>query len=126
MNLYDLDLSVDTLKALLWQYNEAKSLQELVKRKDAWTRKRQSEFWRNWLRDVFDIRTANDFGLMVWAIILDYRTFIELPGTVKENFGFGAFNLNFSNGNFGQQGSKSKFLSTAQKRLTNAQTSATP
>jgi hypothetical protein len=117
MKTYDLDLSIDTLQALLWQYNDAEKLQAIIRKKQAWLDANHQDFWRDWIRDVFDLRTANDFGLTVWSIILGIRAVTELPPTDKANFGFGSFNLNFNNGNFGQIGSKATFLSTEQKRL---------
>jgi hypothetical protein len=117
MKIYDFDWSVNTLRALLWQYNEAENIQKLVASKQAWYEENQSNFWKRWVRDVFDIRTANDFGLSVWSIILGCRTVTDIPPTNKANFGFGPYNKNFNNGNFGQIGTKSKYLNTEQKRI---------
>lgn len=94
------DFSVDLLKALLWQYNNAPNLQELINEKQAWYELNQTEFWQNWLTDVFDLRTANDFGLSVWSIILNQPLFINLNPGATPSWGFGAFHTNFSRGNF--------------------------
>ncbi|WP_231668322.1 DUF2612 domain-containing protein [Ralstonia solanacearum] len=49
-------------------------------------------FWENWIRDVFDLRTANDFGLSVWSEILGVPLAVTVdptkPGTPV--FGFAA------------------------------------
>ena len=68
--IQEFDFSVDLLQAILWQYNNATSLQSLLNSEQAWVIENQTEFWENWLRDVFDLRTANEFGLSVWSIIL--------------------------------------------------------
>jgi len=117
MRTYDLDLSIDVLRALLWQYNDAESLQALLEKKQAWLDQNHKDFWEDWIRDVFDLRTANDFGLQVWSLILGIRTFTELPPTDKGNFGFGDYNLNFNNGNFGQIGIKQQSMTANQRRI---------
>lgn len=111
------DFSVDLLRALLWQYNKAERLEGLLRQKQAWYDANQSEFWDDWVRDVFDLRTANDFGLAVWSIILDLP--LTIAGTPdpagKPVFGFATYHKNFTRGNFtGRTGSP---LSTSQKRI---------
>lgn len=112
------DFSVDLLKAILWQYNDAARLQTLLRRKSEWYAEAQTEFWTDWIRDVFDLTTANDFGLAVWGIILDVPLSYGLPGTgARPVWGFGDFNLNFNNGNFGRDSSGVAGLTVEQKRL---------
>lgn len=111
------DFSVDLLRALLWQYNKAERLEGILRQKQAWYDANQSEFWDNWARNVFDLRTANDFGLAVWSIILDLP--LTIAGTPdpagKPIFGFGEYHENFTRGNFTSlTGSP---LSTSQKRI---------
>lgn len=108
------DTSVDLLQALLWEYNNAPNLEALLTKKQAWVNANQSEFWNNWLRDVFDLRTANSFGLTVWAIILDSALFTPATApTIRDNiFGFGSPNTGFGErfgGRFSKGGSQSRF-----------------
>lgn len=113
------DFSVDLLRALLWQYNDAERLQKLLELKQDWYNDNQRDFWQNWERDVFDLRTANDFGLSVWSIILNVPLVAD-EGTDpigKPIWGFGAYRQNFNNGNFAKTGSGSVKLTMAQKRL---------
>lgn len=101
-DIQEFDFSVDLLKASLWQYNNALNLQGLLNAKNDWYIINQTEFWENWFTDVFDLRTANDFGLQVWAIILGqsiYSTFA--PASNVGKWGFSSNNQNFNNGNFG-------------------------
>jgi len=121
------DFSVDLLRAILWQYNDAARLQSLLTQKQDWYTERQTEFWSSWYRDVFNLDTANDFGLAVWSIILEVPLTIGVPGTGdRVVWGLGEFNGNFSrwNGgdnltgvNFGRDGDAVLGLNTAQKRL---------
>ena len=112
-----LDFSVDLLQALIWQYNDAARLQSILEQKQAWYDARQEGFWSDWVTDVFDLRTANDFGLAVWAIILDIPLVITSEGDEDDKpiWGFGQYRENFNNGNFAS--TVTSKLTTAQKRL---------
>jgi hypothetical protein len=101
MSTQAFDLSADLLQTLLWQYNEASALQTLVRRKQAWLDAVQEQFWSDWISDVFDLTTANEFGLSVWAAILDVPL-VVVPAAqlAKPFFGFGADNVGFTQGNF--------------------------
>jgi hypothetical protein len=115
----EFDFSIDLMQSLLWQYNDATRLQALIQQKQDWLNTEYTEFWQNWIRDVFDLRTANDFGLQVWAIILGVTLAPETgsDGAGKKVFGFDPYHQNFNNGNFSKiQGAVIK-LTTAQKRL---------
>jgi hypothetical protein len=112
------DFTVDILQALLWQYNEALRLQGLLENQEAWCDINQTEFWESWITDVFDLRTANDFGLIVWSIILGIPLSVEEPPSPpKPTWGFGQYYKNFNNGNFRQQYSGYINLTTEQKRI---------
>ncbi len=112
-----LDFSVDLMRALLWQYNDAARLEALVRQKQTWYDVNQSAFWSDWVADVFDLRTANDFGLSVWAIILDIPLAVAsaVDPVDKPIWGFGQYRENFTNGNFAAISSSA--LTTEQKRL---------
>jgi len=113
-----LDFFTDLSLALLWQYDKAVRLQSLVAAKQGWYDGQHSAFWSDWIRDVFDLRTANDFGLTVWAQILNLPLLALAPASGdREVFGFGDFNLNFENGNFGRDIDAALSLSTEQRRL---------
>jgi Protein of unknown function (DUF2612) len=110
------DFSVDLLKAILWQYNEATNLQGLLNAKAAWYEANQSAFWESWLADVFDLRTANDFGLSVWSVILGLPLYTNPPQDLGPVFGFDAqTGFNFDNGIFGDDNTYQ--LPTATKRI---------
>lgn len=124
MRIQELDFSVDLLRSLLWQYNEAANLEALVRAKQTWYDAGQTAFWNDWYVDVFDLRTANDFGLAVWAIILGLPLSVKpADDPDKPIFGFGADafgpgtndRVNFNNGNFAASGQI--ILTTEQKRL---------
>ncbi|MHC5308195.1 DUF2612 domain-containing protein [Bartonella sp. LJL80] len=121
------DFSVDLLKALLWQYDDAPRLQTLLRKKDVWYESRHRQFWQSWYADVFNLDTANDFGLSVWAIILDVPLTVGIEGSgARTVWGMGEFNGNFSRWdgeshkfgtNFGRDGDAVIGLNLQQKRL---------
>lgn len=95
------DFSVNLLQALLWQYNEATNLQALLEAKNDWYVSNQTEFWTDWYADVFNLETANQFGLHVWSIILGLPLYVNLPPYPdKPTWGFADDDVNFDNGNF--------------------------
>lgn len=122
-NIQYFDFSVNLLQSLLWQYNDADRLQTLLTKKQEWYSENQQKFWEDWYRNVFDLRTANEFGLSVWAIILNLPLQIGVPyNPNKPTFGFGPEgmgtnnNKNFENGNFSAADSFS-LLTLEEKRF---------
>lgn len=117
--IQEFDFSVDLLRHLTWQYNDAERLQGLLRRKQAWYDANHRDFWINWHRDVFDLTTANDFGLSVWARILDFPLVanVEASPSTKVAWGFGAKRKNFGHGNFSRSVAGAISLNTEQKRL---------
>lgn len=111
------DFSVDLLKALLWQHDNAPALKTLLTRKQEWYNENQRDFWAQWYADVFDVDTATDFGLSVWARILDVPLSFPVEGTgTRPVFGFGVNHQNFENGGFGRARDGEIQLSTEQRR----------
>ena len=111
MNIQTFDYSVDLLQSILWQYNNATNIQSLLTQKQSWYDVNQTEFWSEWYSNVFNLVTANQFGLAVWAIILGLPLFAPaIPNDPdKPIFGFNAVvsfptylnsYLNFNNSNF--------------------------
>lgn len=117
-DIQDLELNVDLLKSLLWQYSSAPNLQALVSAKNDWYAINQTQFWENWIVDVFDLRTANDFGLQVWSIILGQSLYTNFPPPpATDTWGFSANHKNFDNGNFGSTTGGNRVYSTTTARL---------
>ena len=100
------DFSVDILRALLWRNNSAVNIQALLAFKQANYDADSRDFWENWIRDVFDLRTANEFGLNVWSIILGLNitiapTVAPTPSVPGSNWGYGADRQNYFDANYG-------------------------
>jgi hypothetical protein len=56
--------------ALKWKHNQTPNLTKLINSKAAWYTQFNDNFWTNWEENVFDLRTASPFGLLIWCIIL--------------------------------------------------------
>lgn len=101
-DIQQFDFNVNLLRAVLWQYNDADHLLSLINKKKAYYDANQMQFWTDWVVNVFDLRTADEFGLQVWSIILGqslYTAFAPIPPA--NAFGFSSNHKNFDNGNFG-------------------------
>lgn len=111
------DTKINVTQALLWQYDQAARLQALLEEKQVWYDANHTQFWDDWYTDVFDLRTANDFGLSVWAIILGQPIiFPNVANPDKATWGFGEFHKNFTRGNFASGSGFTYRLSTATAR----------
>lgn len=76
-NIFEYDPSVDFTKHIFWQYNNAPNLNSLVNSKQAWYQTNQTQYWQDWVNNVLNITTANDYGLAIWGILLGIpRTYL--------------------------------------------------
>ncbi len=102
MTIQPFDFSLNLLRALLWQHNDAARLESLLNSKQGWYETEQAGFWEDWVTDVFDLATANDFGMSVWAIILGVPLAVSSGGDDPDKpiWGFAPDDENFGNGNF--------------------------
>ena len=111
------DFSVNVLQALLWRNNKAARLTSLLQSKQSWYDENQTGFWSDWVTNVFDLRTANDFGCAVWAIILGIPLSVIQPPATRPTFGFGQYHRNFTRGKFAPISQVFFPLTLPQKRL---------
>lgn len=111
------DYDVNVLKAILWQYNNAPNILSLLNKKQAWYDTNEVGFWEDFRANIFDLKTANDFGLSVWSIILGAPIIYNLPGAGTKGWGFGQYRFNFTNGNFASNTGVVYSLSTETARV---------
>jgi hypothetical protein len=124
--LQKLDYSVDVLRVLLWQYNNANHLEGLLRLKQTFYNENQRDFWQSWINDVFNLNTCNLFGVSVWSKILDYPLTLEVnksPGnypafSFSDDVGVSTSPIkNFSYGNFATPADEFENLTLDQNRL---------
>lgn len=113
------DFNVNLLQAILWQYNEATALQSILQQKSDWYSINQTQFWQDWYDNVFNLQTADDFGLQVWAIILDLPLLVvqSPPDSPVVAWGFEDTHKNFEHGNFFSTGGDAIQLTREQARI---------
>lgn len=111
-----LDLNVNLLRSILWQHENADKLKVLVIGQQEWINENHTKFWNDWIHDVFNLKTANAFGLAVWARILNVSLTIEREQSIDGVFGFGAEHENFNNGGFGTAAGAIDNVSVEQAR----------
>ena len=119
MQIQNIDFTADIQKSLLWQYENAPNLKELVQRQQVWFDNNQTEFWNDWYNNVFNLATADDFGLVVWSIILGLPLFVEItPDDInKKIFGFEEFWENYDNGSYSSESQSGIVLTLLERRL---------
>lgn len=108
MKIETTELDINIYAVLLWQYQNAPNIQALINNKAIWVALYGTLFWDDWEFIVFDLRTADLFGLTIWSIILDIPLFVPItpPAPNAPIWGFNELpyptvndNLNFENGN---------------------------
>jgi hypothetical protein len=112
------DYSVDLMRSILWQDDTALNLQTLVKDQQNFVDSAYTKFWQDWYTNVFNLDTANDFGLAVWSIILGLPLFIDVSGDSDDKpiWGFDDdFYYNFDRGVFTTE--RNIILKTEEKRI---------
>ena len=118
MNIQRFDFTLDVLKVIPWMSDQSPNLRALLEMYQEWYSVNHSRFWTDWERDVFNLNTANDFGLNVWSIILDIPLYIAVEASppTYPAWGFGPFGRNFDNGNFARDTDGTQALTSDQKR----------
>lgn len=83
--VFELDTDLNLGDCFLWQYDQAAKIKSLLQKKQSFCQKEITEFWNNWLTNVFNIDTANEFGLSIWGTFLDVqRPSYELNGEIVQ------------------------------------------
>ncbi len=117
MNIEQYECTIDLISAILWEDNDAVNLQGLINAKQAWYQENHCDFWNDWITDVFDLNTANAFGLRVWAEILNIPLFTGVTPSPNSFPDWGFRDNNFGNGSFATESNSTYRLSTDQQRI---------
>lgn len=78
MKVFNKDWIIDLQKSILWQYDKAQKLSDLIIQKGAWYKSNVTDFVVDFFWNIFNLRTANDFGLNIWGKILNFPRQIVL------------------------------------------------
>jgi hypothetical protein len=90
--------NTDLTRSLKWLQNNAPNIQSIIQQKAAWYSKYNDQFWTQWEQNIFDLRTANAFGLVVWCIILGIPLSIFNFEPNTNAFAYGAQRGNYLDG----------------------------
>lgn len=71
MKITSFNFNNDYSPLILWQYLEAENLKTIVDNEKSFSDKYISDFWEDYNNCVFNLRTADSFGLTVWGILLN-------------------------------------------------------
>lgn len=77
------DVGIDLSRCRIWQYDNAPYLNEVMDLFDSFVKENGENFWKKWESNVFNLKTANTFGLEVWGRILGVERTMLSP----DNFG---------------------------------------
>lgn len=97
---------VNLMRSILWQYEQSPKILELARKDQEWIDTYHNKFWEDWYRDVYNLKTANPFGLVVWSKILNREIIIKGNSAAKDSFGFDGANtpsvdnFNYNNAGF--------------------------
>lgn len=72
MKIFTPNWLIDLEKTILWQYDKATKLQKLITEKQKWYKQNVSDFIVDFFNNIFNLKTANDFGLNIWGKILNF------------------------------------------------------
>lgn len=67
---YEVKPLIDLNGVYLWQYEQADTVKKLIENKQKFLKENVEDFWDNWIKNVFNIDTADSFGLNIWGTIL--------------------------------------------------------
>lgn len=78
MKIFKPSFLINLEKCILWQYDKATKLSNLIIEKEKWYKQNVTEFIVNFFINIFNLKTANDFGLNVWGKLLSFPRQITL------------------------------------------------
>lgn len=122
------DYTVNLLQVILWKYDKAGKLKRIIAAQQAYMQVNQTEFWQNWYDNVFNLVTANVFGLSVWSYLMNLPLYLGQgfePNT-KPLWGVNAYTdpttlknsyYNFSGANFSTFGTVIRLTPEQQRFL---------
>jgi hypothetical protein len=110
--------SLNLNEAIDWQRSNASKIKSWIEKEQEWIDANHCDFWNSYLSNTFDLRTANDFGLSVWAIILNENLFGVTPASPVGYlaWGYGVDRKNYNNGNYGTNSDSGYNFSVSEKR----------
>lgn len=70
MKIGQISTTFDSGDVKLWQYDNTKNINGLINYQIDFSTENVTRFWNSWYDDIFNIETANTFGLNLWGVFL--------------------------------------------------------
>lgn len=83
MKIFNKDFYIDLHKSILWQYDKATKLKSLIIQKETWINENVRDFIVGLYNNIFNIETANDFGLTIWGKLLNLSRYVRYATGVE-------------------------------------------
>jgi len=112
----DITFEVNLWKSILWLHEGAPKALALCEHDQFFADTHVKKFWNDFITDIYNLKTANTFGLSVWARILGSSISISM-GAPKDNWGFGSNDKNFENAGFAYSSSGSVLTIESARKL---------
>ena len=81
VSIGNIDFKIDNSLCYLWQYDNANNLKSLMDNKAKFFEDNVEKFFLDYFSNIFNIKTANNFGLELWGVILG----VPRPQYTNEN-----------------------------------------
>ncbi|QRE00536.1 hypothetical protein [Burkholderia phage BCSR129] len=111
-------MAAQILDNVIWEYDKSTRLVGLLTQKDNWYTENHDKFWNSWFSSVFDLSGNDDlpnFGIVIWAFILNQPLEIFAPLFDEQPWGVGPNRQSFSAGNFTGSGNMAVSLTKHEK-----------
>lgn len=115
MTIQPFNSNINLLKNLFWQYDNSPNLKGLIQNQETFVNENVGQFLQDFYTNIFNLDTANTFGLKIWSILLGVPFDVEtITPAINDLFGF-EYGKNFDHGVLYPDAGT--LLSDAQKRL---------
>ncbi|WVR18089.1 hypothetical protein JXVLWARM_CDS_0038 [Burkholderia phage Bm1] len=111
-------MAAQILDNVIWEYDKSTRLVSLLSQKASWYEDNHSKFWSSWFSSTFDLAGNDDlpnFGIVIWAFILNQPLEIFAPLFDEKPWGVGVNRQSFDAGNFTAAGNASISLTKKEK-----------
>jgi hypothetical protein len=89
-------VNTNLLRYVPWKWDQQPNMLALLTQKQNWYNINHDAFWNSWIESVFNLPTAGNFGMAVWAIILDLPISVLALGTSYKYWAFDSKRENFT------------------------------
>lgn len=116
-NVQQFNYQIELSDYNIWQYDNSPNIKGLIEEYQLFLDTYHTDFWENWYNIVFNLDTANGFGLVIWGKILGFNLGISIGRSDWVPFGFAPYRRAFYQATFGTDSSSGVILTEQQARV---------